>query len=518
MKIADLYIRVSTDEQADKGYSQRNQEEVLRRYCAFQNIQIRKVIFEDHSAKTFNRPAWTNLLADLKKNKGRFSDLVLFTKWDRFSRNAGDAYQMISTLKSLGIEPQAIEQPLDLSIPENKLMLAIYLSTPEVENDRRALNVLHGMRRARKEGRWMASAPIGYKNSITENGKKMIIPKEPEASIIKFSFEKIATAQFSTEQIWKVARGNGLKCGKNNFLIAMRNPVYCGKITVPKYKDEEMQIVQGLHQPLISEHLFYEVQNVMDGRKRQQGTKFVSLDQLPLRGYLLCSRCNRVLTGSASKGRKQHYYYYHCSSKCGCRYKAEEVNDIFLSEIKRYAPKAGLEEMCKEIILDVYQQEYQVKGNGRKELIVQIDELTARQKNARELLLKGDLDGVEYREIKSECETKINVLEAKISEFSMTNHSIENDLGRAIIALSSINGMVSLEDGKLNRELVGSMYPEKFTFEKLIDRTARVNQVANVIYQINSRLKEKKERASDEKSCLPSRVRPPGLEPGTKRL
>jgi site-specific DNA recombinase len=111
--------------------------------------------------------------------------LILFTKWDRFSRNAGDAYQMISTLKVYGIEPQAIEQPLDLSIPENKLMLAIYLSTPEVENDRRALNVLHGMRRARKEGRWMASAPIGYKNSINENGKKMIIPKEPEASIIK---------------------------------------------------------------------------------------------------------------------------------------------------------------------------------------------------------------------------------------------------------------------------------------------------------------------------------------------
>jgi site-specific DNA recombinase len=65
MKIADLYIRVSTDEQADKGYSQRNQEEVLRRYCAFQNIQIRKVILEDHSAKTFNRPAWTNLISGL---------------------------------------------------------------------------------------------------------------------------------------------------------------------------------------------------------------------------------------------------------------------------------------------------------------------------------------------------------------------------------------------------------------------------------------------------------------------
>jgi len=38
MKTADLYVRVSTDEQADKGYSVRSQEEVLRKYCSLQNI------------------------------------------------------------------------------------------------------------------------------------------------------------------------------------------------------------------------------------------------------------------------------------------------------------------------------------------------------------------------------------------------------------------------------------------------------------------------------------------------
>lgn len=37
MKQADLYVRVSTDEQADKGYSIRSQEEVLRKYCSLQN-------------------------------------------------------------------------------------------------------------------------------------------------------------------------------------------------------------------------------------------------------------------------------------------------------------------------------------------------------------------------------------------------------------------------------------------------------------------------------------------------
>ena len=100
MKIADLYIRVSTDEQADKGYSQRSQEEMLRKYCDINNITIRKVMFEDHSAKTFIRPEWKEYLLELRKQKGK-SDLVLFLKWDRFSRNAGDAYQMINTFTKI---------------------------------------------------------------------------------------------------------------------------------------------------------------------------------------------------------------------------------------------------------------------------------------------------------------------------------------------------------------------------------------------------------------------------------
>lgn len=90
MTTADLYIRVSTDEQAEKGYSQRNQEEALRKYCQINSIEIRRIIIEDHSAKTFNRPKWNELLTGLKKTKSK-ACFLLFTKWDRFSRNAGDA-------------------------------------------------------------------------------------------------------------------------------------------------------------------------------------------------------------------------------------------------------------------------------------------------------------------------------------------------------------------------------------------------------------------------------------------
>lgn len=371
MKVADLYIRVSTDEQADKGYSQRSQEELLRKYCDINNISIRKVMFEDYSAKTFVRPEWKAYLLELKKHKGK-ADLVLFLKWDRFSRNAGDAYQMINTLRKLGVEPQAIEQPLDLSIPENKMMLAFYLAAPEVENDRRALNVIHGMRRARKEGRYMGLAPIGYTNKTDEAGRKYISINEPQAGILRWSFEEIAKGAYNTEQVFKMAKEKGFTGTKSLFWFAIRNPVYCGKIFIPKYKEDESR----QHEPLISEDLYYQVQDVLDGRKRgQYKLKVASNATLPLRGFLICPTCGKVLTGSASKGHAKHYSYYHCFAGCKFRNRADAINQQFVYELKKYIPRPEMAELYKIVLQEAWHSQTAHLLDDRKQLLKQIKEL-----------------------------------------------------------------------------------------------------------------------------------------------
>jgi len=53
MKTAVLYLRVSTEKQASKGFSLRAQEEILSKYCELNKITIRKIFTEDYSAKTF---------------------------------------------------------------------------------------------------------------------------------------------------------------------------------------------------------------------------------------------------------------------------------------------------------------------------------------------------------------------------------------------------------------------------------------------------------------------------------
>ena len=491
MKIADLYIRVSTDEQADRGYSQRDQDERLRKYCEINSIQVRKVVYEDHSAKTFNRPAWTKLLADLRKQKGH-SDLILFTKWDRFSRNAGDAYQMISTLRRLGVEPQAVEQPLDLSIPENKMMLAFYLAAPEVENDRRALNTFHGMRRAKKEGRWMGTAPVGYVNKITETGKKYIAPKDKQGDIMRWAFNELALGRFNTEQIWKRAHEKGLICSKPNFYVAIRNPVYCGKIFIPKFKDEEGFLVQGQHEPLISEALFYTVQDVLDGRKRIMRTKIIVDENLPLRGFLICPNCGRMLTGSASKGRTQHYHYYHCSSDCGIRYKAPEVNAKMVEEIRKYVQPLPRLQLFKEIIVSVYKAKTHARHNEVQQLKIQLEEANKRISKARELLLCGDIEADDYRTIKAESEERINRLEAKLTASVTDTNNIEPLWDKAISNISQLD--VLYEKGTViqKRKIIGSMFPEKLTFDGFQHRTTRINEALTLMLLINSKIQYKK--------------------------
>ncbi len=517
MKRADLYIRVSTDEQADKGYSQRDQEERLKRFCVTNKITVGQVIYEDHSAKTFNRPQWMKLLSNLKKKSSK-TDLVLFTKWDRFSRNAGDAYQMINTLNKLGIEPQAVEQPLDLSIPENKMMLAIYLAAPEVENDRRALNTFYGMRRARKEGRLMGKAPFGYINRSKEDGRKYVAFKDPEASAMRWAFNEIAKGILAADQVrQKMNTQSPVKLSRSAFHVAIRNPLYCGKIFIAKFQDEEAHLVQGQHEPLISEELFNKVQHVLDGNKRVErpNTKILSNVNLPLRGFLVCPDCGRNLTGSASKGRTSRYYYYHCFSACGFRQKAEFANDIFETGMHQFELDGGIKNVLKKLLLDNYKKFVQDPMNEKKRIVQEIDRLNARLSVARNKLLSETIDDEEYLDIKKECKGQIEKLEEQLSKdgSDTKNFNVDKTLDKALQHIQNIPKLYREGEIQTKRAIIGSIFPEKLEFDGKTYRTARMNVIANHIFQLNNGLALKRNRTNENifhLSCLVARR---GIEP-----
>jgi len=466
MQTACLYIRVSTDEQAQKGFSQRNQEEILRKYCVLYNIRVLDAVFEDHSAKTFKRPQWSKLLTGWQSNKSTVPDLVLFTRWDRFSRKSIDAHLMLLKLQKLKVRAQAIEQMLDLSIPEHKIMLALYLAEAEVENDKKSLSISQNMHKARKEGRWPGRAPIGYSNRITVSGDKYIAPHEPEATMIRKAFELIASNTCCTHHVYQQAVKAGLKCSRSNFWELIRNPVYCGRVFVPPFGSEKSYTVKGVHEKLISVVLFEQVQGILRTNGRIKKPKVTFPDQLPLRGFLLCPLCHKVLTGSGSKGNSKRYFYYHCSGKCPFRIRADYANNKFQSQLEKLVARPPYVHLYHLIVADIHKEMEKKQSFNQVRISKDIENAMARTIRAKDLLHRGDIDYDDYIVIKESCNNRVSNSCKELQEHAVSSAEANKNIREKTGLLSRINDLFNSTDILGKRQLLQLFFPQKMTLNK----------------------------------------------------
>ncbi len=518
-KKAILYTRVSTDEQAQRGYSLNDQHEKLKAYCRIHNIEVVEHFQDDHSAKSFDRPAFKKLIEYLKQNKKEVN-LLLFIKWDRFSRNATESYEMLKMLKFVEVEAQAIDQPLDLNVPENKLMLALYLASPEVENDRRALNVSVGMRRAAKEGRWVVKAPLGYSNKRDENNRPVIVPSK-YADCIRQAFEAIETGEYSQEVIRKklCKENEGFICSKNNFSRLLRNPVYMGMIQVRAKGIEDDKLYKGIHQPIISEATFNNVQAILSGRMEKGNfAKIHRTDpKLPLRGFLKCPDCGKMLTGSASRGHGGIYYYYHCVKGCKARFKAPAINGKFLEKLKEFeipsTVKYLYDEILKELLLE--------SENGRRENSKIIDseilKLEGRIANLQDKLADNQISNNDYNSAKQRYDLQLLELREKKKSFVQLNKDIYEQLIYSFSFLQNLPLHFSNTALDVQQQIIGSIYPGKIEIDGENVRTPQMNRVALLMLNINKPFGRNEKGQFCLKSELSQVVTPKGLEPPTLR-
>lgn len=329
-KRALIYLRVSSDEQSTNN-SLPDQHERLTKFCQLMNITVVKQFQDDYSAKTFDRPGWNELLQHIKRNKGK-AELLLFTNWSRFSRaeNMGETYMMIDQLYKLGVEPQAVESPLDLRVPENRLVLSFYIAAPAVENMRRRDNTTNGLHKSLADGRYCMIAPFGYDNSREQhNSKKPILTiNEKEAAVVRLIY-KLYLEGRPPKAISQTVREHGYpNRGNGAIQKTISNPLYAGLVKVFAYKDEAEKYVKGLHDPIIDLDTYWSA--VAKFKTDSTPKPKLYADHLPLRGILHCQYCNRLLSSSRSRGRHGgHWWYYRCHKCRGENYSAKLVHREF---------------------------------------------------------------------------------------------------------------------------------------------------------------------------------------------
>ena len=210
-----------------------------------------------------------------------------------------------------------------------------------------------------------------------------------------------------------MGKKKGLTVGRSNIWYMFRNPIYCGKIFILAYKNEEAAIVKGLHQALVSVELFNEVQDVLAGRKRKIQSQLTAKDEFPLRGFLQCRKCGGRLTASISKGNGGHYFYYHCITTCGERFNALEANSLFVNKLKKISANQQSITLFKEVMKDYCKQTGKEKNSLTKEITEAIEKNRLRIQNAQQMMVDGELSSADYKDVKSRYEPEIEKLVSK---------------------------------------------------------------------------------------------------------
>ena len=467
MKRAVLYTRVSTDEQADRGYSLSQQIKALEHYCQYNRIEVIHHFEEDFSGENFDRPKW-KLLMSMVKAKKNCIDFVLFTKWDRFTRNNIFTYAVIDELQKMGITPNAIEQPLDLTIPESQYLLVMYITQGYVERANIKSRTKKGMMEAKRQGRWCGTPPLGYRYEKSEKtrNKPQLVITSPKAEFVKRAFELYSEGIYSIPEVQIIVTKEfegKIKYSKQGFINLLSNRVYSGFIKVEKLRPEDDDFVIGIHDPIITDALFQKVSTLLRGRKITKNIRVKGDERFQLRGFLTCTVCGKNITGSAVK--KKRFAYYHCQN--GHRFKAEEANIKFERKLENiFQLDNALIVAYSNVLRDVFNENNGIVKKTIQNMDRRINEFTDRLDSVKSDYIDGKITGEMYAELKKDINSKIN---AWVVDRTTLDQNLKTDfemyLDASLPVLKNLGLYYRTASLQLKRSLLKVLLDGKMTYE-----------------------------------------------------
>ena len=333
---AAIYIRVSTDEQADDGYSLAAQERAGRAYAQSQGWEIAKIYADEGlSGRRENRPALLQLRADVAAGA---INAVIVHKLDRLARNLR---LMIEIIEEFGKQKAAfvsVTEQIDFSTPLGWAMFQVQGVFAELYSRNLSAETSKGKREKAQQGGWVGPLPIGY----AKDPKGDLFPSE-DAECVRLMFELYATRQHSYTSLadelnargyrssdWQTGRRG--RFGRETVRTILMNRAYIGEVSAggTRYK--------GRHQPLVSQELFSQVEEIRNERTYQHGSPVRAC-----RGWLIsllyCTGCGgKYWHTYGSNDNRGRYYICGGVSRRECtipRVRAEIFEGQMLEILQR---------------------------------------------------------------------------------------------------------------------------------------------------------------------------------------
>lgn len=341
-----VYLRVSTDLQAEEGYSLGEQEARLRKYCEAMDWILVKIYTDGgFSGGDMERPALQAMFKAIEKGD---ADIVLVDKLDRLSRSQFDTLYMIQevfTKHNVAFVSRA--ESFDTSTAIGMAMVGLLAVFAELERKKINERMAEGREGRIKEGKWKGGLPPSGYDYNKETGYLEV--NEYETEQVKLVREMF-NARIPVYTIMKRMHAKGYKTkagewteARIRYVVASR--VYLGEVY---WKGEYFE---GGHPATTTEAEWQRSQAILKEREKANekyrvGRRYAS----PLAGLLRCGVCGgkyHCKTHAPNKdGSPRRYYMCYSRAKTDLRlvvdpncknknYRDRDLEAIIFGEIRK---------------------------------------------------------------------------------------------------------------------------------------------------------------------------------------
>ena len=450
---AVLYARVSTAEQASQNNSLPVQQKKFHDYCTINALEVLNTFIDKQSARTANDRRQFQAMLDYCHRHKKQVSCVVVADFSRFARNVLDQASAIATLKQLGIDRVSIDEPITDESAAGKLARNMLASMNQFFSDSLSEKTKYRMAAGVKAGRWLWVAPLGYLNDKTT---KQIVIDPQRAALIRKAFELIVSRDYQSAFRLVTSMGLTTRSGrdvpKQTFSRLVRNPFYCGWIQSNGTR------VKGAHEPLISEELFESVQEKLTGKAAHNKNH----EDFPLRGFLGCAFCRKLLTAGWVTGRNgKKYAHYWCWTKgCETRASKEYLEENFCTLLSVIQPSADVLAKLPLIAARTWETRKGQIAEDSKMLARRLEEQRSLNLRTIKATLNGELSEEDFQLMKESIaeeikriKTAIAALDAEKASYTEVMQETEHE---------ALDFKAAWLEGNIHRkrELQNALFPE----------------------------------------------------------
>ncbi len=343
--------------------------------------------------------------------------MVIFDDLKRLARDRDFHFKLRQALAMRGAKVECLNFRFE-DTPENEFIEAIFAAQGQLERQQGARQTKQKMRARVDKGYYVfGEPPLGYVYAKMDDGGKMLVPSEPNASIVKEALEGFASGRFqTTNEVQRffvshpstITRKNGRPREWQAVNNLLRSPIYAGYFHVKKWG---IFFKEGKHDPLISMETWKKVQTRLDGTVNMPARKDFTTD-FPLRGCVECATCNSPMTAAWSKGRNALYGYYFCQ-QIGCpdrkkNVRKEKIEGEFELLLQDLQPAPNLFQLALAMMEDRWNTVLQSLNGNVEETKNEVTRLERKTNKLIDLLTETDVPSMVYV-----YETQIKKLEER---------------------------------------------------------------------------------------------------------